>query len=481
MLSPPCSGRARIRDRESAKARAVRHAPTLVVAIASTSACIDTSRVVTGSACDAEAPTTVVRLETGEVVQRIWSIDASTAMFRSGPADGDGTVANTRLLAASPCGEDQRELARGLEVLSVDDVVLACDPADGALVRLDPDAAATVLGEGMSCAVARMDDGLVAVARAASGFGPLVWIGLDGATRTLHPSVRVPSGFVLSAEPLAADGGHVLALSKDAEVVDVDVDGEVVILREGVADFRASNDLRFVAWQRAPADGPAGESAILVWDRERDVEVELFAATLSWSWSPFSTGYLVLRHEAWGDDRVFTLPDVGAALLPAEISVRGVTDVGQVAYAFGTGDWHDVDLWRWDPRDDSHLQLVDGAAMIGFADDGVETFLPAPDAGLQRGDVELRAWEDGGTTVLARDVPSTYARRDDGWIVAVHDDDGDRRGMLRLHRADESIDVIDGAWIYDAGLDKGRVFGDDVVFDTIDEDGPALRRISVPR
>jgi hypothetical protein len=482
MLSHLCSRRARIRDRETAEARAVRLIPTSIVVVGA-SACVDTSRVVVGSACDADAPTTIVQLESDEVVQRIWSIDGSTAMFRSGPTDSESGVANTRLLAASTCGDDPRELATGLEVLAVDDVVLACDPSNGALVRLHVKerAPATVLAEGVACAVARFDEGLVTVGRDASGFGPLSWIGLDGSTRVLHPSVRVPSGASLAAEPLAADDGHVLALTATHEIVDVDFDGASVVLREDVADFRASSDLRFVVWQREPADGPAGESEILVWDRERDVETVAFVATLSWSWAPFSTGYLVLRHEAWGDDRVFTLPDVGAVDLPAELSVRGVTDIGHVVYAFGPGDWHDVDLWRWDPRDDSHLQLVDGAAMIGFADDGLETFLPAADAGLQRGDVELRAWDDGRATVLARDVPSSYARRDDGWIAAVHDDDGDRRGMLRLHRGEASIDVVDGAWIYDAGLDKGRVFGDDVVYDGEDADGPALRRVSVPR
>jgi hypothetical protein len=452
-----------------------------IASVAVTTACAGEPEVVVGSACDADAPTTIVRLEPGEVVERIWGLDDELALFRVGSTDDDESEG--RLLVATTCGDDQRELARGLDVTSVDELVTACDAEAGRVVSLDPtsDAPARTLAEGVACAIVRIDEGLLAVSASASGFGTLLWIGLDGARHELLAGVRTPTGPVLGAEPFAVDGGRVLALTQAAELVQVDLDGASTIVRAGVADFRASADLRFVAWQRAPADGPAGESEIVVLDRQLDVEKELFAARLSWSWSPFATGYLVLRHEAWGDDRVFTLPDVGVVALPPEISVRGVTDVGQIAYAFGTGDWHDVELWRWDPRDDSNVLLVDGAALLGFADDGLEVFLPARDAGLQRGDVELRAWDDGAARLLAREVPSTYTRRDDGWIAAVHDEDGDRRGVLRLHEGDDAIDVADDAWIYDAGLDKGRVFGSDVVFSTEDGEGAALVRVSVPR
>jgi hypothetical protein len=456
----------------------------VLVVVGSVTACAEEGEiVVVGSACEPDRPTTIVRLDSGEVVERIWSLGGELALFRSARTDdGAAGIDDTRLLVATTCGADQRELGRGLEVLATGDDVLACDPRGGTLVRLhaNSESPADVLATSIACAVAVVEDGIVVVARHASGFGQLSWIDRDGVAHGLHPGVRVPAGFVLAAEPLAAAGDHVLALTQAGEIVDIDRDGAVDVVRSGVVDFRASSDLRFVVGQLAPADGPNGESDIVVIDRERAQESEVFPARLAWSWSPFATGYLVLRHEAWGDDRVFTLPDLGAVALPESVTVRAVTDVGQIAYAYGTGDWHDVDLWRWDPRDDSHVQLVRGAAMLGFADDGLELFLPSDEAGLQRGDVELRAWDTGAGEVLARDVPSTFARRDDGWITAVFDDDGDRRGTLRLHRGDEVLDVIDGAWTYDPGLDKGRVFGTDVVWNA-DEGGAALRRVSVPR
>jgi hypothetical protein len=52
--------------------------------------------------------------------------------------------------------------------------------------------------------------------------------------------------------------------------------------------------------------------------------------------------------------------------------------------------------------------------------------------------------------------------------------------VQRCSDDETAIDVVDDARVGDAGLDRGRVFGNDVVF-TGDADGPALLRVSVPR
>ena len=443
--------------------------------------------------CGEPGPQLLLPLPDLEYVERVETWHDSTLLLATVAYDTSTPprAIATRLFAADPCGEvfhmrAPLELGHDLELADVgDDTVLACD--GDLLLRIDPlggDAVGIV--DGVLCAGWVSDAGVLAVKAIDDAWGTLLMADFDGAAppRTLVESVRLPTASPPAANPFALEDGRVLLLTKGAKLQSLDVErGELATVREGVADFRASDDLEWLLVQAGVPDDPdpLAIGAIALVSLRDGTEHALLDARLSWTRLAFYGPYVSVRAQSWGDERLFRRDDGEAIAWPEGASLRHVLDDDRVIYAVGSGDWRDVDLRIFDPASGEHTQLLRGEALLSFAKDGLERFTPDGMHGLQLGRLTLIPWDGGEERELVAQIAWPYVRRDDGSILSLRDDDGDQLGQLRAYtQGGDPSELARDAYLHDPSLSRGQPFAPDVVFHGARDGARGLWRVHVP-
>jgi hypothetical protein len=444
--------------------------------------------------CGGAGPRLLLALEQREYVERVELLDpqqgAQASLLLEVVAYDDALPQphdlRRRLFASDACGEQVRELGPGLELADVGELVLAC--RGDALLAVDPiTGSEQAIVDEVSCAGWASAAGVLAVRPIDARWGALILADPLGAAlpRTLVDAVRLPTASPVAANPFALADGRALVLTPDGELQELDVDGGALdTLDEGVADFRASEDLRWLLVQHGVPDDPdpLATGAITLVDRVGDRQTELLRARLSWTRLAFFGSYVAVREQSWGDERLFAREHGEPIAMPEAASLRHVLDDARVIYAVGSGDWHDLDLRIWDPRSNEHRALLRGAALVGFAADGLERFSPSEALGLQVGRLGLLSYDDGSERELVAALAWPYVRREDGSILSLRDDDGDGLGELRLYPADggDPIVLASDAYAHDPSLSRARAFAPDVVFHGARDGVRGLWRMHVP-
>ncbi|HWB81253.1 MAG TPA: hypothetical protein VG755_40100 [Nannocystaceae bacterium] len=436
--------------------------------------------------CGEPGPHLLLPLPEHEYVERVETWHDTTLLLATVAYDTSTPpkAIARRLFATEPCGDDARELGDDLELADVDDTVLACD--GDLLLRIDPSGGdAVAIVDDVLCAGWVSDAGVLAVKAIDDAWGTLLMADFDGAAppRTLVPAVRLPTASPPAANPFALEDGRVLLLTPDAELQSLDVArGELATVREGVADFRASDDLAWVLVQAGVPDDPdlLAIGAIALVNLADGTEHALLDARLSWTRLAFYGPYVSVRAQSWGDERLFRRDDGEAIAWPEGASLRHVLADERVIYAVGSGDWRDVDLRIFDPTRGTHTQLLRGEALLSFAKDGLERFTPDGTHGLQLGRLTLIPWDGGAERELVAHIAWPYVRRDDGTILSLRDDDGDQLGQLRAYTAEgDARELARDAYLHDPSLSRGQPFAPDVVFHGARDDARGLWRVHV--
>lgn len=330
------------------------------------------SYVTYAEVCGETGPVRVLALETGERLNgRPFRVGERVVytVGRAAPDEPGQPAPSTigkALWTTGTCGEAPRELARDVEEAYASGqwpgVLLACDPAAGELLAIDPEGVsqAHAVFTGLSgCDVYWTPHGMVHLVvpdpdEQDAGLGTLM----------LHPYPADP--FVDTAEPVPLLDGlrttsiegektgqqlrvfpeFALALTAEDELVRVSLaDGAVSRVQTGVAAFEADDEGRFVLWQDVTATSdnlryPAGK--LFLRDRTDSTDVFLGEAALAFNGNALrylDRGILYLGLAAI---RVFTVPDMGFHDLP---------DVGRIV---GLLDEH-----RWLLAGQGMLSLVD--------------------------------------------------------------------------------------------------------------------------
>jgi hypothetical protein len=421
-------------------------------------------------ACGDDEPRALAALAEAEIVLRVHPApDAARLLYEIGdPARPRDPV---RLAIGDPCGAPAQTLAQAVTLLELDRDAYVCDEPSGTLWRVAlGDGARTQLGTQLLCAVKPTDFGVVALRPGDDGTAAIVLLDRNGAGDgvTLLEQVRVPEDGAPGG-PIAVGERELLAHTVDGRLIHVELaTRERTLVRDEVAEVRFDDTGGTVLWQRGVVDDPdplaVGEVALVDLRDGPDAPDRVLCSTrLSWTAVPFFGDWVALRAHAWGDDRLVSRLDGHAVALPEPASVRAVVDGVGVIYVVGNGDWHDLDVRLWDPVQQQHRALLRGAGFVRFADDGLERFEPDPD--FVHGRLSLLPYDGGDAIVLADDLAWPYARRDDGTILWVRDDDGDGSGALQAKAPEHAaVTLADEARVHDPVLLQHGLLAPDVAF-----------------
>lgn len=388
----------------------------------------------------------------------------------------------TRLVLGDACGGRSQELWGGPLADAGEDELVVCDESTATLLFVDPERGTTTpIVTNVACAAKPTPHGVVALREQDDGLVTLLVVRETEGELVLARDLRPPFGMIPGTSAFAIGDDFAIVHAAAGQMLRIDfASGESTTMREGVADFRVDRGLEHVVWQAGIPDDPDATAIgpVATFAIADDVDRTWIDARLSWTPLPWLDPYLVVRARSWGDDRVFDLESGASIALPEASIVQGVGEGEQLVYAVGGVDWLDLDLRVW-TRDGGHRPLFRGVGLVALRDAGIERFVPDEGAALASGTLTLLPWKGGAPQQLATALAWPYTRRDDGSILSVRDDDGDRLGVLELHTAAGVVVVADDAYVHDPSLSRRAPFSTDVAFHDVDADAARLVRAAL--
>lgn len=439
--------------------------------------------------CDEDGPHRVLPLEELELVDQIVPLEDRllyqvTAYPSSPPLSERPDPLSTRIDTAGRCGEDPRTVAGGLKFIDADHgIVLACDEELGRVFAVDPNGAeppALVTSPG-SCVAAPTEFGVVAVTwDGVNAWGDLV---IDRTPRAEPTDEEVLASDIAVDGPLWGDGRRTLVLSRDGDIIDVDLaSGESTIVVSPASDFRVDSAGERIVWEEgepAPDGGPTEASMLHHRLLSQDGDDALTVADLTWSPFPFASDHIVLRTDGTGGERIYALPDLVERKLPGGSVFRGFSPDRQI-WLGEPGDWRAIRERLWNPATDRYTLLYEGPGYPARRDDGLEVFVPAEGGSLQSGSVQFVPWSGTQLVTLADGVHFDRVSLPDGRVLSVEPDEATLHGPLTLHGEDERTAIADEVYLKAPALNRTRPFEGDIVYTVSDGDDSGVWRARLP-
>ncbi len=436
----------------------------------------------TAEICGRDGARPILALGTDEEVERVIGLD-STVLYGvvAAPADGSGLAPSARIPTAvvvgDGCGETVDRFADVRLVTASGVAPMAC--ADDEAFVVDDPPGEPIGAEG--CRIGGVQLGLVVQAPGARE----LWLHpREGPARMLVDGLAADE----AAERWTAGGDTVVARRHDGTIVALALGGSITdavqtrTVATGAVDFRVG-DGRWLVWQAEGNDGagPVRRTDLL----GEAAEVELATARLADEPLALYGPYVVLRHDQ--QRLVFRLDDGRAVTLPTGWSFRRHLPDARIWVHRDAAPYGELDEAAWDPATGSSLAIYQGPGSTTYADDALEVLVPSDDAGIQRGQLRLAAWDGSGARVIGDDVGWHRRRLDDGRVLSVvQTQDDPPLGTLSLHEAGHEGPLVLATDVLATSLRINAIGGGDNPFEGdflwvgAHGDARALWRIRIP-